>query len=34
VADEVVEMIEKGEGVLKGIPEGNVEIVEEKKKKE
>jgi len=34
VADEVVEMIEKGEGVLKGVPKGNVEIVEEKKKKE
>jgi len=34
VADEVVEMIEKGEGVLKGVPKGNVEIVEDKKKKE
>jgi len=34
VAGEVVEMIEKGEGILKGVPEGNVEIVEEKKKKE
>lgn len=34
VAGEVVEMIEKGEGILKGVPEGNVEVVEEKKKKE
>jgi density-regulated protein DRP1 len=34
VSDEVVEMIEKGAGVLKGVPGGNVEIVEEKRKKE
>lgn len=34
VAEEVVEMIEKGEGALKGVPKGNVEIVEDKKKKE
>lgn len=34
VANEIVEMIETGEGALKGVPKGNVEIVEEKKKKE
>ena len=33
VADEVLEMIENGVGVLKGIPADNVEIVEEKRKK-
>ncbi|KIK01172.1 hypothetical protein K443DRAFT_69234, partial [Laccaria amethystina LaAM-08-1] len=33
VSDEVLEMIEQGVGVLKGIPEDNVEIVEDKKKK-
>ncbi|KAG6866901.1 Translation machinery-associated protein 22 [Blastosporella zonata] len=33
VSDEIVEMIEAGAGVLKGIPADNVEVVEEKKKK-
>ncbi|RXW20399.1 hypothetical protein EST38_g5454 [Candolleomyces aberdarensis] len=33
VCDEVLEMIEEGVGVLKGVPADNVEIVEEKKKK-
>jgi density-regulated protein DRP1 len=33
VADEIVEMLEKGEGVLKGVPSDNVEVVEDKKKK-
>ncbi|RDB19945.1 Translation machinery-associated protein 22 [Hypsizygus marmoreus] len=33
VSDEIVDMIEAGVGVLKGIPVDNVEIVEEKKKK-
>ena len=33
VADEVFDMISDGTGVLKGIPEDNVEIVEDKKKK-
>ncbi|KAF9011177.1 translation initiation factor SUI1 [Cyathus striatus] len=33
VSDEVLEMIEEGAGVLKGIPAENVEIVEDKKKK-
>jgi len=33
VAFEVVEMLEKGEGVLKGVPSANVEVVEDKKKK-
>ncbi|KAF9534649.1 translation initiation factor SUI1 [Crepidotus variabilis] len=33
VADDVRSMIEKGDGVLKGIPKENVEIVEDKKKK-
>lgn len=33
VSDEIMEMIEGGVGVLKGIPADNVEIVEEKKKK-
>ncbi|KAG5643487.1 Translation machinery-associated protein 22 [Asterophora parasitica] len=33
VSDEILEMIEAGAGVLKGIPADNVEIVEEKKKK-
>lgn len=33
VSDEILEMIEQGVGVLKGIPEDNVEIVEDKKKK-
>lgn len=33
VSDDVLEMIEQGVGVLKGIPEDNVEIVEDKKKK-
>lgn len=33
VSDEVLEMIEGGVGVLKGVPEKNISIVEEKKKK-
>ncbi|TFK43133.1 translation initiation factor SUI1 [Crucibulum laeve] len=33
VSDEVLDMIEEGVGVLKGIPADNVEIVEDKKKK-
>ncbi|KAF8165881.1 translation initiation factor SUI1 [Crassisporium funariophilum] len=33
VSDEIYEMLEKGEGVLKGVPIANVEIVEDKKKK-
>jgi len=33
VSDDIVEMIEAGVGVLKGIPSDNVEVVEEKKKK-
>ncbi|KAF8806204.1 density-regulated protein DRP1 [Phlegmacium glaucopus] len=33
VSDEIMEMLEKGEGVLKGVPIANVEIVEDKKKK-
>ncbi|KAG6850225.1 Translation machinery-associated protein 22 [Arthromyces matolae] len=33
VSDEIVDMIEEGAGVLKGIPGDNVEVVEEKKKK-
>ena len=33
VSDEILEMIEDGVGLLKGIPVDNVEIVEEKKKK-
>jgi density-regulated protein DRP1 len=33
VSDEIVDMIEAGVGVLKGIPADNVEVVEEKKKK-
>ncbi len=33
VAGDVAEMIEKGEGVLKGVPKENVDIVEDKKKK-
>jgi density-regulated protein DRP1 len=33
VADEVLEMIESGTGVLKGVPEKNISVVEEKKKK-
>lgn len=33
VSDEIVEMIEEGSGVLKDVPEGNVVLVEEKKKK-
>ncbi|TFK68779.1 density-regulated protein DRP1 [Pluteus cervinus] len=32
VSDEIVEMIEGGVGVLKGIPADNIELVEEKKK--
>ena len=33
VAGDVAEMIEKGEGVFKGVPKENVDIVEDKKKK-
>ena len=33
VSDEILEMIEDGVGLLKGIPADNVEIVEDKKKK-
>lgn len=33
VSDEVLEMIESGVGVLKGVPEKNINLVEEKKKK-
>ena len=34
VSDEIMEMIEEGSGVLKDIPENNVVLVEEKKKKQ
>ena len=33
VSDEVLEMIGGSVGILKGVPEGNISIVEEKKKK-
>lgn len=33
VCEEIMEMLEKGEGILKGVPIANVEIVEDKKKK-
>jgi len=33
VADEVMEMLEDGVGVLKGVPADNIQIVEDKKKK-
>lgn len=33
VADEVMELLEEGVGVLKGVPADNIEIVQEKKKK-
>ena len=33
VSGEIVDMIEEGAGVLKGIPADSVKIVEEKKKK-
>ncbi|KAJ3575827.1 hypothetical protein NP233_g837 [Leucocoprinus birnbaumii] len=33
VADEVMELLEEGVGVLKGVPSDNIEITEEKKKK-
>ncbi|KAH7887242.1 translation initiation factor SUI1 [Phlebopus sp. FC_14] len=33
VSDDVLELIESGAGVFKGVPAANVEIVEEKKKK-
>jgi density-regulated protein DRP1 len=33
VSDEILEILEKGEGVLKGVPIANVEVVEDKKKK-
>lgn len=32
VSYEIMEILEKGEGVLKGVPIANVEIVEDKKK--
>lgn len=33
VSEEILEMLEKEEGILKGVPIANVEIVEDKKKK-
>ncbi|KII94522.1 hypothetical protein PLICRDRAFT_127522 [Plicaturopsis crispa FD-325 SS-3] len=33
VSDEIVDMLEAGAGVLKGVPAKNVDVVEEKKKK-
>jgi len=33
VSDEIMEMLEKGEGILKGVPIANVDIIEDKKKK-
>jgi density-regulated protein DRP1 len=33
VGDEILDMIEEGVGLLKGIPVDNVQLVEEKKKK-
>ena len=33
VSEEIMEILEKGDGVLKGVPIANVEIVEDKKKK-
>lgn len=33
VSDEVLELIENNTGIFKGIPAGNVELVEDKKKK-
>lgn len=33
VSDEVLELIENSTGIFKGIPAGNVEMVEDKKKK-
>lgn len=33
VSDEIVDMLEEGAGILKGVPADNVEVVEEKKKK-
>jgi density-regulated protein len=33
VAYEVVDMLEEGVGILKGVPADNVEVVEDKKKK-
>ncbi|KAF8914371.1 translation initiation factor SUI1 [Gymnopilus junonius] len=33
VSDEILEILEKGEGVLKGVPIDNVQVVEDKKKK-
>jgi density-regulated protein len=33
VSGEVLEMIEGGVGVLKGIPADNIEVIEERKKK-
>ena len=32
VSDEIMEMLEKGEGILKGVPIANVEVIEDKKK--
>lgn len=33
VSDELLELVQSGSGVFKGVPSTNVEIVEEKKKK-
>ena len=33
VSDEIYDMLEKGEGALRGVPIANVDIVEDKKKK-
>lgn len=33
MSDEIMDILEKGEGVLKGVPIDNVQIVEDKKKK-
>lgn len=33
VSDEILELIENNTGVFKGVPAGNVELVEDKKKK-
>lgn len=33
VSEEIMEILENGEGILKGVPIANVEIVEDKKKK-
>lgn len=33
VSEEIMDILENGEGILKGVPIANVEIVEDKKKK-